>query len=227
MASWIVTWTMTWAEMLGSTCSSVIRAVPLPAMRAAMMYSRAQICIAAPRVTRAKTGIMKNPMATMAVSAPGPSSAPSMIADRIGGRANSASQIRISTASSVWFAAAATPASVPSTAPTATAAKAVVSELKAPRISIEATSRPSWSVPSNPETSGPLSFCRMRIRVGSAGVQTREVSAMAMRRAVRMPPTRSGTLPGRHPRRIVMARAVMRASSSGDRPRCRAGRPRD
>jgi ABC-type dipeptide/oligopeptide/nickel transport system permease subunit len=33
-----------------------------------------------------------------------------------------------------------------------TAAKAVVSELKAPRISIEATSRPSWSVPSSPET---------------------------------------------------------------------------
>ena len=71
-----------------------------------------------------------------------------MIADRIGGNANIASHTRMTIASnSPRRAAAATPSAVPIVMPTMTDKAEIDSELKAPAISIDSTSRPRWSVP--------------------------------------------------------------------------------
>ena len=45
---------------------------PAPAARAASTYSRAHTALAAARVVRANTGMLKMPMATMPVTSPGP-----------------------------------------------------------------------------------------------------------------------------------------------------------
>ena len=118
---------------------------------AAVMYSRAQICKAAPSVSRAKTGTMKVAMAMMAVKRPVPMKAPSIMADRMGGTAKMISQMRMTTVSvKPRSAATVTPIAVPIKAPMATAAMAVESEFHAPAISMESTSRPKWSVPRPP-----------------------------------------------------------------------------
>ena len=72
MANEIVACTISTLAMLGSTWSSVMRSGPLPAARAASTYSRDQTAFAAPRVMRAKTGMLKMPIATMLVTRPGP-----------------------------------------------------------------------------------------------------------------------------------------------------------
>ena len=58
--------------MLGSTWSTVMRHGPLPAARAAVTYSRAHTALALPRAMRAKTGMLKMPIATMLITSPGP-----------------------------------------------------------------------------------------------------------------------------------------------------------
>jgi hypothetical protein len=68
----MVACTISWLAMLGSTWSSVMRQAPLPAARAASTYSRAHTALAAPRVMRANTGMLKMPMATMLITSPGP-----------------------------------------------------------------------------------------------------------------------------------------------------------
>ena len=60
---------------------------------------RPSTCSAAPRVSRAKTGMLKIPMAMMALMAPGPSSAVIMIADRIAGNAKVKSASRMTRSS--------------------------------------------------------------------------------------------------------------------------------
>ncbi len=72
--------------MLGRLCSIVISAWPLPAARAARMNSRGHIARAPARATRAKTGMLKMPMAMMALTAPGPKIAVIMMADSRAGR---------------------------------------------------------------------------------------------------------------------------------------------
>ena len=60
-----------WGRMLSEAQTMLFQA-PKPAARAASTYSRAQTALAAPRVMRAKTGMLKMPMATMPVRRPGP-----------------------------------------------------------------------------------------------------------------------------------------------------------
>jgi hypothetical protein len=81
--------------MLGRMCSAEIRARPLPATRAASMKSRVQSDSAAPRVSRANTGMLKMPMAMMALIAPGPKTAVIMIAIRSEGKAKTRSLPRM------------------------------------------------------------------------------------------------------------------------------------
>ena len=68
----MVPWTISRLAMLGRMCSSEIRTTPLPLTRAARMNSCVQTASAPPRVTRAKTGVLKMPMARMALKADGP-----------------------------------------------------------------------------------------------------------------------------------------------------------
>ena len=69
----------------------MISVLPLPAARAARMNSRGQIASAPARATRAKTGMLKMPMAMMALIAPGPKMAVIMIADSRAGKAKTRS----------------------------------------------------------------------------------------------------------------------------------------
>ena len=85
--------------MLGRICSTVISALPLPAARAARMNSRGQMASAPARATRAKTGMLKMPMAMIALTAPGPKIAVIMIADSRAGKAKTISLKRISASS--------------------------------------------------------------------------------------------------------------------------------
>ena len=115
-----------------------------------------------------------------------------MIADRIGGNANIASHTRMTIASnSPRRAAAATPSAVPIVMPTITDKAEIDSELKAPAISIDSTSRPRWSVPKRPLISGSFSFCRMRSRFGFSGVHTSASRATATKTKVMAAPVTS------------------------------------
>ena len=78
----------------------MISALPLPAARAARMNSRGQSASAPARATRANTGMLKMPMAMMALTAPGPKIAVIMIADSRAGKAKTRSLRRISASSS-------------------------------------------------------------------------------------------------------------------------------
>ena len=80
-------------------CSTEMRAAPLPAIRAASTKSRVQRLSAAPRVSRAKTGTLKMPMAMMAFSADGPKTAVIMMAIRSDGKAKTRSLPRMMTSS--------------------------------------------------------------------------------------------------------------------------------
>ncbi len=129
--------------------------VPLPAARDARMKSRLQHLQGAPRASRAKTGMLKMPMAMMALTAPGPSHAVIMIADSTAGKAKVKSASRI-TASSISppRAAASRPSATPSDRPMPTATKPTAKELRDPTINIDSTSRPNWSVPSQCRAEG-------------------------------------------------------------------------
>jgi hypothetical protein len=72
VANEMVACTISGLAMLGSTWSSVMASGPLPAARAAVTKSRCQILKPELRVMRAKTGMLKMPMATMLNIKPGP-----------------------------------------------------------------------------------------------------------------------------------------------------------
>ena len=150
--------------MLGSTCSTVTRAWPLPATRAARMNSRCQTESAAPRARRAKTGTLKMPMAMIELTAPGPSRAVIMTAVSSAGKAKAKSEKRI-TASLTQppRAAARAPRGTPKPRPMPTATRATTMELTAPAMIIERMSRPKWSVPSQCPAEGGRSLPAMSI----------------------------------------------------------------
>ena len=126
------------------------------------------MALAAPRVSRAKIGTAKMPIATMALIAPGPSVATSMIASRMAGKANmkSDSRIRISSVQP-RRADAHRPRATPNTMPMLTATTPTVIEFCAPAMMIDRVSRPNWSVPSQWSKEGGASRLRTLIRVGS------------------------------------------------------------
>ncbi len=158
--------------MFGSTCKSVIETSPRPAQRAACTYSRFHKPSDAPRVTRAKTGTLKMPIAIIALTAPGPKIAVMITAVRSAGKAKARSVIRITKPSTIPpRAAAKAPSGMPTPAPTNTAMIETAIELRAPTMIMEKTSRPKLSVPKKCVRLGPCSLSRKFIAVGEYGVQ--------------------------------------------------------
>ena len=123
------------------------------------MNSRFQTLSAAPRESRAKTGMLKMPMATIALSAPGPKTAVMRIAMTSEGKAKIRSLPRMISSSGQLprRAAAARPSGTPSPAPIPTATKATEIEVRAPTMIIVSMSRPKWSVPSQCRALGAIS----------------------------------------------------------------------
>ena len=121
-----------------------IRAGPLPETRAAMMNSRCHSGSAALRVRRAKTGMLKMPIAMIAFTAPGPKTAVIRIAITSEGKAKTKSLPRMMTSSSrlPWRAAAARPRGTPMLIPIPTAISATAMDVRAPTMIIEKISRP-------------------------------------------------------------------------------------
>ena len=209
--------------MLGMTCSIVMRSRPLPAAWAARQKSRAQICRAEARASRAKTGMMKMPMAVTAVAWPGPKMLVTMMAVMSAGKAKMTSAPRMATSSKrPRSAAAQEPRATPASRPSSTARKAVVREVQVPAISMERTSRPKGSVPSRPAASGGFSRSAIWMRVGLSGVQIRERRAIRTKAPVMAPPVTSAGGQRRAARRadgrcgglIAHALALSRGSSS-------------
>ena len=149
--------------MLGRMCSTLIRTAPLPATRADRMNSRVQRLSAAPRVRRAKTGMLKMPMAMMAFSAEGPKTAVIRMAISSDGKAKTRSLPRMITSSNQLprRAAAASPSGTPRPMPIPTATKATAMETRAPTMIIDRISRPKWSVPNQCAAVGACSFDAM------------------------------------------------------------------
>ena len=149
MANCTVACTISTDAMLGSTCSSVMRTLPLPHARAARMKSRDHTALAEARVTRAKVGILKMPMAMIELTMPAPNTAVIMMADKMAGNANVKSASRMMVSSThPRRAAASSPSATPRPMPMPTAITPTSSELRAPTSSSDATSRPKASVPS-------------------------------------------------------------------------------
>ena len=136
--------------MFGKICSADIRKSVLPLTRAAKINSFCHRLKAAPRLTRAKTGILNIPIAIIAFIAPAPKSAVIRIAITKEGKANIKSFVRIITSSirEFFLAAAARPHGTPIEKPIPTAKSATANEVRAPIIIIDKISRPKWSVPS-------------------------------------------------------------------------------
>ena len=176
----------------------------MPATRAARMNSRVQTAFAEARVTRAKTGTLKMPMAMIELTMPGPKSAVSMMAESTAGKAKVKSESRITTSSTQPLrAAASVPSAVPTTRPIATAITPTRIEFLAPAMISESTSRPSASVPNQCWPEGRASLCGMSM----LGRRDR-----ASRRARARPATSEPG--GRAPRRP-------RGSDAAGRVRCR------
>ena len=154
---------------MGRICSAEMRARPLPATSAARMKSSVQSDSAPPRVTRAKTGMLKMPMAMIALVAEGPKTAVMRIAITSEGKAKIRSLPRITTSSTrpPRLAAASRPSGTPSPTPIPTATRATAIEVRAPAISIDAMSRPKWSVPSQCAAEGGFSLSAMDSAVTS------------------------------------------------------------
>ena len=149
MANWMVACTIRTDRILGSTCSNVMRPLPLPQARAAKMYSRDHTALAEARVTRAKVGMLKMPMAMMELTMPAPNTAVIMIAERMAGKAKVKSDSRMMSSSThPRLAAASKPSAVPMVNPMPTAITPTKIELRAPTSNSEETSRPKASVPS-------------------------------------------------------------------------------
>ena len=138
------------------------RSAPRPCRRPAPpARSRAvQSDSAAPRVSRAKTGMLKMPMAMIAFTADGPKTAVIMMAMSSDGKAKTRSLPRMiaSSSSEPPPRRRGEPErhAEPMPMPTATSATAI--ETRAPTISIERTSRPKWSVPSQCAADGGCSL---------------------------------------------------------------------
>ncbi|MCY1233075.1 hypothetical protein D9M72_455940 [compost metagenome] len=153
--------------MLGRMCKSVIATSPRPAQRAACTYSRFHRPIEAPRVTRAKTGMLKMPIAIIALVAPGPKMAVMITAVRSAGKAKARSLMRMTRPSTQPpRAAAQAPSGTPMPAPTKTATIETEIELRAPTMIIDRMSRPKLSVPNQWARLGPCSLSRKFIAVG-------------------------------------------------------------
>ena len=167
--------------MLGSTCSQVVANGPLPATRAASTKSRAQTLRAAVREMRAKTGTLKKPIATIAVTRPGPQTAVSRIADNSAGKANAKSDARITSSSTQpRRAAASNPSATPEDAADADRDHADRDRIAAagdqqrkPRRGRARRCRGQWA------REGGASLWGMSSSVGGQGVQTNDSSAVA------------------------------------------------
>ena len=130
--------------MFGKICSADIRKSDLPLTRAAKINSFCQRLKAAPRLTRAKTGILNIPIAIIAFMAPAPKSAVMRIAITKDGNANIKSFVRIITSSIIEFflVAATRPSGTPIKKPIPTAKRATANEVRAPIMIIDKMSRP-------------------------------------------------------------------------------------
>ena len=107
-------------------------------------------------------------MAMIELTAPGPKSAVIMTADRSAGKAKAKSLKRITSSSTQpRRAAASAPRGTPKPAPMATATRATATELWVPTMSMESTSRPKWSVPSQWAAEGGFSLPAMSRSVTS------------------------------------------------------------
>lgn len=105
---------------------------------------------------------------------PGPQTALIMIAESTAGKAwlkSAMRMIKLSSKPSRRIAAS-SPSALPTVRPRPTAPTPTASELRAPTMIIESTSRPNWSVPNQCSTDGGRSRFRIAICVGSYGVQT-------------------------------------------------------
>ena len=142
--NWIVPCTISKLFKLGRICSIAMRPVDFPQTRAARMNSRCQRLSAPPRVTRAKTGILKIPIAMIAFTALAPKSAVINIAITKEGKAKIKSLLRMMSSSSQppCLALAASPRGTPSPMPMPTATNATASEVRAPTMIIDSKSRP-------------------------------------------------------------------------------------
>src|SRR6267142_1525798 len=117
-ANWMVAWTIRTLMMLGSTCRSVMPSGPCPIAVAARTKSRLHIASAAPRVTRANTGMLKMAIARMAFCALALSTEVIRMAISTAGKAKIRSEVRDSASSTQPPRAAAqapsvTPADMP------------------------------------------------------------------------------------------------------------------
>ena len=164
MAKRMVVCTISTDEIFGSTWRRVICNGPSPQARAASTNSRDQTALADARVTRAKLGMLKMPMAMIELTMPAPNTAVIMMADRMAGNANVKSARRMMTSSTQpRLAAASKPRLTPASKPMLTAITPTKMELRAPTSSSDATSRPNGSVPSQCRRLGACSFAAMSI----------------------------------------------------------------
>lgn len=100
---------------------------------------------------------------------PGPQTALIMIAESTAGKAWLKSAMRIIRLSShpSRLIAAISPSALPTVRPSPTAPRPTASELRAPTMIIENTSRPNWSVPNQCSAEGGRRRFRIAICVGS------------------------------------------------------------
>src|SRR5258708_1462110 len=98
-ANWIVACTMRTLAIFGSTWRTVMPSGPCPIAVAARTKSRLHIDRAAPRVTRANTGMLKMAMARMAFCALAPSTEVIRMAINTAGKAKIRSDVRDSASS--------------------------------------------------------------------------------------------------------------------------------
>ena len=140
----IVPWTIIKLVMLGRICSIEIRASDFPQTLADKTKSRSQRGSAAARVRRAKTGILKIPIATIAFTADAPKTAVIRIAITKEGNANIRSfpRIIISSIKHPRRAAEKSPKGTPIVTPIPTASNATAIDVRAPIMIIEKISRP-------------------------------------------------------------------------------------
>ena len=138
---------------------------------------------------RANVGMLNNPMASVALRAPGPQVAASMMAVSSAGKAKATSvSFRISDSVQPRCCAASRPMKVPMHSPKPTAPMPTSNGLRAPASNWDTTSRPSASVPSQCLVLGLASRAVMSMSIGGCGVQNHESRAQATSKTVRQPP---------------------------------------
>ena len=213
--NWIVPCTISRLVRLGSICWIEMRAAPLPLTRAESTKSSVHSGSAPARTSRAKTGMLKMPMATMALTAEGPTMAVIMIAISSAGKAKIRSLKRITTSSSRLprVAAASSPSGTPPSMPIPTASKATAIDVRAPTMIIDRISRPKWSVPSRWSTEDGANLAAMFRLVTSCGVHSSDTNPAATNSPLSPSP--------------ISSRALTMASSGAGRSRRRPARPRN